>query len=130
MTKLTPMKICILPEETLMRSVQNSFPFVSLKNPIFPTCNYWGQSFRIDFLICQLEDINPKGLTLIRYRPSASVHRRAGSEMVTIQTTSHYWGQSFRIDFLNCQLEDINPKGLTLIRLGRTGGRGNGGCRR
>jgi hypothetical protein len=26
---------------------------------------YWGQSFRIDFLICQLEDINPKGLTLI-----------------------------------------------------------------
>ncbi len=64
------------------------------------------------------------------YRPSASVHRRAGSEMVTIQTTSHYWGQSFRIDFLICQLEDINPKGLTLIRLGRTGGRGNGGCRR
>jgi hypothetical protein len=28
--------------------------------------DYWGQSFRIDFLICQLEDINPKGLTLIR----------------------------------------------------------------
>jgi hypothetical protein len=29
---------------------------------------YWGQSFRIDFLICQLEDINPKGLTLIKYQ--------------------------------------------------------------
>ena len=27
---------------------------------------YWGQSFQIVFLICQLEDINPKGLTLIR----------------------------------------------------------------
>ena len=26
---------------------------------------YWGQSFRIDFFICQLEDINPKGLTPI-----------------------------------------------------------------
>jgi hypothetical protein len=26
---------------------------------------FWGQSFQIDFLICQLEDINPKGLTLI-----------------------------------------------------------------
>jgi len=26
---------------------------------------YWGQSFQIVFLICQLEYINPKGLTLI-----------------------------------------------------------------
>ena len=35
--------------------------------------SFWGQSFlgsfRIDFLICQLEDINPKGLTLIILYP-------------------------------------------------------------
>ena len=34
------------------------------------------ESFRIDFLICQLEDINPKGLTLINGAASISIFNR------------------------------------------------------